>query len=171
MTIEKKPCAKSVRFFYAFACGDRGFAHPTRSQEFSELAERVGFAHPTWSQEFSELAERVGFEPTIPLRVCRISSAVTSTTRPPLQPSGPANVDGTSARPRARREWCPGAAAGQSLGDVDEGCKCQQTAPAGAQNPSNRQIRHDAAPRFGYHTVRLPASRSPLRTTSCPPPP
>ena len=31
------------------------------------------------------LAERVGFEPTIPLRVCRISSAVLSTTQPPLQ--------------------------------------------------------------------------------------
>ncbi len=31
------------------------------------------------------MAERVGFEPTIPLRVCRISSAVLSTTQPPLQ--------------------------------------------------------------------------------------
>ena len=31
------------------------------------------------------LAERVGFEPTIPLRVCRISSAVLSTTQPPLR--------------------------------------------------------------------------------------
>ena len=32
------------------------------------------------------LAEREGFEPPIPLRVCRISSAVLSTTQPPLQP-------------------------------------------------------------------------------------
>ena len=32
-----------------------------------------------------ELAEREGFEPPIPLRVCRISSAVHSTTLPPLQ--------------------------------------------------------------------------------------
>jgi hypothetical protein len=32
-----------------------------------------------------ELAEREGFEPPIPLRVCRISSAVLSTTQPPLQ--------------------------------------------------------------------------------------
>lgn len=31
------------------------------------------------------MAERVGFEPTIPLRVCRISSAVLSTTQPPLR--------------------------------------------------------------------------------------
>jgi hypothetical protein len=31
------------------------------------------------------VAERVGFEPTIRLPVCRISSAVPSTTRPPLQ--------------------------------------------------------------------------------------
>ena len=30
------------------------------------------------------LAEREGFEPPIPLRVCRISSAVLSTTQPPL---------------------------------------------------------------------------------------
>ena len=30
------------------------------------------------------MAERVGFEPTIPLQVCRISSAVHSTTLPPL---------------------------------------------------------------------------------------
>jgi hypothetical protein len=31
------------------------------------------------------LADRVGFEPTIPLQVCRISSAVPSTTRPPVR--------------------------------------------------------------------------------------
>ena len=31
------------------------------------------------------MAERVGFEPTIPLQVCRISSAVHSTTLPPLR--------------------------------------------------------------------------------------
>jgi hypothetical protein len=30
------------------------------------------------------MAEREGFEPPIPLRVCRISSAVLSTTQPPL---------------------------------------------------------------------------------------
>jgi hypothetical protein len=33
----------------------------------------------------SYLAEREGFEPPIPLRVCRISSAVHSTALPPLQ--------------------------------------------------------------------------------------
>ena len=31
------------------------------------------------------MAEREGFEPPIPLRVCRISSAVLSTTQPPLR--------------------------------------------------------------------------------------
>ena len=31
------------------------------------------------------MAEREGFEPPIPLRVCRISSAVQSTTLPPLR--------------------------------------------------------------------------------------
>ncbi len=34
------------------------------------------------------MAERVGFEPTIPVKVCRISSAVHSTTLPPLRMSG-----------------------------------------------------------------------------------
>ena len=33
----------------------------------------------------AEMAEREGFEPPIPLRVCRISSAVQSTTLPPLR--------------------------------------------------------------------------------------
>jgi hypothetical protein len=36
-------------------------------------------------QYLIELAEREGFEPSIPLRVCRISSAVLSTTQPPLR--------------------------------------------------------------------------------------
>ena len=35
------------------------------------------------------VAEREGFEPTIPLRVCRISSAVLSTTQPPLRSAPP----------------------------------------------------------------------------------
>lgn len=34
------------------------------------------------------MAERVGFEPTIRLPVCRISSAVLSTTQPPLRFAG-----------------------------------------------------------------------------------
>jgi hypothetical protein len=41
------------------------------------------------------LAERVGFEPTVPLRVLRISSAVHSTTLPPLRRS---RADAGSAR-------------------------------------------------------------------------
>ena len=36
-------------------------------------------------QRTRELAEREGFEPPIRLPVCRISSAVLSTTQPPLQ--------------------------------------------------------------------------------------
>ncbi len=34
---------------------------------------------------WKNMAEREGFEPPIPLRVCRISSAVLSTTQPPLR--------------------------------------------------------------------------------------
>src|SRR6478735_11358408 len=37
------------------------------------------------------VAEREGFEPPIPLRVCRISSAVLSTTQPPLRSPKPAS--------------------------------------------------------------------------------
>src|SRR6516165_7633523 len=40
------------------------------------------------------LAEREGFEPPIPLRVCRISSAVLSTTQPPLRRADLYNVFG-----------------------------------------------------------------------------
>src|ERR1700761_8498569 len=46
------------------------------------------------------VAEREGFEPSIPLRVCRISSAVLSTAQPPL-----------------RRASCPG----KRLGSASEG--------------------------------------------------
>ena len=35
------------------------------------------------------LADRVGFEPTIPVKVLRISSAVPSTTRPPVRVAAP----------------------------------------------------------------------------------
>ena len=35
--------------------------------------------------QLQEMAERVGFEPTIELPLCRISSAVLSTTQPPLR--------------------------------------------------------------------------------------
>ena len=44
----------------------------------------------------AKMAEREGFEPPIPLRVCRISSAVLSTTQPPLRE---APVGRRSARP------------------------------------------------------------------------
>jgi hypothetical protein len=49
------------------------------------------------------LAEREGFEPPIPLRVCRISSAVLSTTQPPLRV--PTGASGTLWRAR-RGSWC-----------------------------------------------------------------
>jgi hypothetical protein len=45
----------------------------------------VGSPLPVILQSKQQLAERVGFEPTIPLQVCRISSAVHSTTLPPLR--------------------------------------------------------------------------------------
>jgi hypothetical protein len=41
--------------------------------------------NPAKLEERSRMAEREGFEPPIPLRVCRISSAVHSTTLPPLR--------------------------------------------------------------------------------------
>src|SRR6516164_5621142 len=47
------------------------------SGTFCHPCVRVG--HPLW------LAEREGFEPPIRLPVCRISSAVLSTTQPPLR--------------------------------------------------------------------------------------
>src|SRR5262245_54078353 len=52
------------------------------------------------------LAERAGFEPAIPLRVCRISSAVLSTTQPPLRGRltyryGPENASHSYRRYRA----------------------------------------------------------------------
>jgi hypothetical protein len=51
---------------------------------------RGPLAHPAGQTALAEprakrLAERGGFEPPIPLRVCRISSAVQSTTLPPLR--------------------------------------------------------------------------------------
>ena len=48
---------------------------PTRSYDIEVVGEKKS----------SLLAERAGFEPAIPLRVCRISSAVLSTTQPPLR--------------------------------------------------------------------------------------
>lgn len=52
----------------------------------------AGYREPSTIQSYGKalrpkanLAERVGFEPTIPLQVCRISSAVHSTTLPPLR--------------------------------------------------------------------------------------
>ncbi len=42
------------------------------------------------------MAERVGFEPTVPVKVRRISSAVLSTTQPPLHLRGPSKGAETS---------------------------------------------------------------------------
>lgn len=54
------------------------------------LQSNVAYANRTFSHVLHcmiimFMAERVGFEPTIPLQVCRISSAVHSTTLPPLR--------------------------------------------------------------------------------------
>ena len=53
------------------------------------------------------MAERVGFEPTVPLPARRISSAVLSTTQPPLRnPQVPAGRTGAgSARRLAAAAW------------------------------------------------------------------
>jgi hypothetical protein len=51
------------------------------------------------------MAERVGFEPTVPVKVRRISSAVLSTTQPPLHLRGPsegAETSGAAPLPQAR---------------------------------------------------------------------
>src|SRR5689334_11187105 len=47
----------------------------------------------------ARLAEREGFEPPIPLRVCRISSAVLSTTQPPLRSPKRAPKKARNGRP------------------------------------------------------------------------
>ncbi len=65
-------------------CRKSGFRTPEMALPFKALA---GFRDGE-----SRMAERVGFEPTIPLRVCRISSAVHSATLPPLlTPASDAN--------------------------------------------------------------------------------
>ena len=74
-----------------------------------------GLAHDgikKFSKNNTLLAERGGFEPPIPLRVCRISSAVQSTTLPPLpalvraaiEPPGPPAAAGTGGS-GGRRVW------------------------------------------------------------------
>jgi hypothetical protein len=52
---------------------------------FVEHAPRRNAKGPNLSAVFEGLAEREGFEPPIGLHLCRISSAVHSTTLPPLQ--------------------------------------------------------------------------------------
>jgi hypothetical protein len=49
------------------------------------------------------MAEREGFEPPIPLQVCRISSAVHSTTLPPLQSRGRARARNLATNPCLRK--------------------------------------------------------------------
>ena len=49
--------------------------------------EKTRATHRTGRAQVQLLAEREGFEPPIPLRVCRISSAVHSTALPPLHAS------------------------------------------------------------------------------------
>lgn len=41
-----------------------------------------------YDQRLNDMAERVGFEPTVPSQARRISSAVLSTTQPPLRFAG-----------------------------------------------------------------------------------
>jgi hypothetical protein len=58
------------------------------------------------------MAEREGFEPPIGLHLCRISSAVHSTTLPPLQGC----QHGTVARPRSGRVLGEDGGADKALG-------------------------------------------------------
>lgn len=49
------------------------------------FARPIGAVSEANWRKIEKMAEREGFEPPIPLRVCRISSAVLSTTQPPLR--------------------------------------------------------------------------------------
>ncbi len=65
------------------------------------------------------LAEREGFEPSIPLRVCRISSAVLSTTQPPLRIARGAEEGWLVARHSAAIKGChPPIPAGERPGRI-----------------------------------------------------
>ena len=57
----------------------------TGPQVFDHIILRLSRSWPTPTILRFEMAERGGFEPPIPLRVCRISSAVLSTAQPPLR--------------------------------------------------------------------------------------
>jgi hypothetical protein len=83
-----------------------------RARATGRVADRVSAASKTkclgnqCSAE-QKLAEREGFEPPIPLRVCRISSAVHSTTLPPLRGAD----SGAGPRPKAALSYrLPGSA-------------------------------------------------------------
>ncbi len=65
------------------------------------------------------MAEREGFEPSIPLRVCRISSAVLSTTQPPLRIARGAEEGWLVARHSAAIKGChPPIPAGEGPGRI-----------------------------------------------------
>ena len=53
-------------------------------QQSADAVLRFRYAEPAATLPLRRLAEREGFEPPIRLPVCRISSAVHSTTLPPL---------------------------------------------------------------------------------------
>ena len=70
---------REIRPFPGTRCAEPVWANPVISRDFpaSPKAQR-----DLWR---GALAERVGFEPTVPFQVRRISSAVLSTTQPPLR--------------------------------------------------------------------------------------
>src|SRR5690606_36511114 len=62
---------------YTFCYAESGLRGSVEVNRSKELAKKKGLS--------VDMAEKEGFEPPIPLRVCRISSAVLSTTQPLLQ--------------------------------------------------------------------------------------
>ncbi len=67
------------------------------------------------------MAERVGFEPTVPLQARRISSAVLSTTQPPL----PKRRSGRARRPLSEGAEPSGERAGSQVTALDPAVRMQ----------------------------------------------
>ena len=67
---------------------DNGPGRTTSDACLSQMLVYVDISGRSWTSLVFDVAERGGFEPPIRLPVCRISSAVLSTTQPPLQAQG-----------------------------------------------------------------------------------
>ena len=95
---------------------------------------------PSQNLKACTLAERGGFEPPIRLPVCRISSAVLSTTQPPLQARIGRNVSSLapnqgSPNVAADRRWCgPACSSAGSAGQGVAGPSARPGAPDRARH-------------------------------------